>query len=391
MIDYSFIRLKPTLNEALNIGNSPLSQYIYYNQIHLLPCENYLQTTNVKDGIVFNGDYKAELIDCNENVLADITQNVGIYEFIDKNGINQISFELAKLNLDFGFKELLLKLTHTVSNDAFYSNQFVLTADCSYETSRFDYKSYGYVNGVSYDKVPYYQSIRLNFWFDNVENETEVSDYYQISNGNTISNRALYKQLEKYKAEYLTRFAYERANIMLISDVIYIDGVRITNKPQVKNGERLGYSNLFDGSFACYKDYNDTYTYGYQIASPLSLTNQSPLGIYTLATLPTEITGTFNRNIVLNTGTIEIRKTSDDSLIQYFIEDDIIVVGNTFTIDITGVITLNDSYYITISNNLFSSGCETFNGIDDNSSWIFQTSLGDFNNADFNNTDFFTN
>ena len=126
MIDYSFIRLMPTLNEALNAGNSPLSQYIYYNQIHLLPCENYLQTTNVKDGIAFNGDYKAELIDCNENVLADITQNVGIYEFIDKNGINQISFELAKLNLDFGFKELLLKLTHTVSNNDFYSNQFVL-------------------------------------------------------------------------------------------------------------------------------------------------------------------------------------------------------------------------------------------------------------------------
>tara|TARA_R100000541_G_scaffold45643_1_gene52618 strand:+ start:2194 stop:3369 length:1176 start_codon:yes stop_codon:yes gene_type:complete len=391
MIDYSFIRLKPTLNEALNTGNSPLSQYIYYNQIHLLPSENYLQTTNVKDGIVFNGDYRAELIDCEENILADITQNVGIYEFIDKNGINQISFELAKLNVDFGFKELILRLTHTVSNNAFYSNPFVLTAESSYETSRFDYKSYGYVNGVSYEIAPYYQSIRLNFWFDNVENETEVSDYYQISNGNTISNRALYKQLEKYKSEYLTRFAYERANIMLISDVIYVDGVRITNKPQVKNGDRLGFSNLFDGSFACYKDYNDTFIYGYQILEPLGLISQSPLGIYTLSSLPTEITGVFNRNITLNTGTIEIRKISDDSLVQYYIEDDINVIGNTFTIDITGVITLNDEYYITITSGLFTNGFETYEGIDDNISWTFKTSLGDFDNTDFNNIDFFTN
>ena len=70
MIDYSFIRLKPTLNEALDTGNSPLSQYIYYNQIHLLPCENYLQITNLDNGIAFDGDYKAELIDCNNIILA---------------------------------------------------------------------------------------------------------------------------------------------------------------------------------------------------------------------------------------------------------------------------------------------------------------------------------
>lgn len=391
MIDYSFIRLKPTLNDALNIGDSPLSQFIYYNQIHLLPSENYLQISNLDNGISFDGDYKAELVDCEDNLLADITSRFAIYEFIDKNGINQIAFEFAQVGLDFGFQAVLLKLTHTTGSDIYYSNPFILTDEFSYETTRFDYKSYGYLNGISYDKVPFYQSIRLNFWFDNVENQTEVSDYYQISNGNTISNRALYKQLEKYKSEYLNRFVYERANVLLINDVIYCTTTRITNKPQIKNSDRIGYSNLFESSFSCFKNYNDVFEWDYQIAQRLSLIDKSPFNLYTLSTLPTEINGTFNKNITKNIGTIELRDKDTDALLAYYTEDDIAIVDNLFTIDITGVIVSNGNYYIKISNDLFYSGLEIFNGIDNNNEWVFSVTNGDFNNADFNNTDFFTN
>jgi len=391
MIDYSFIRLKPTLNDALNIGDSPLSQFIYYNQIHLLPNENYLQISNLDSGISFDGDFKAELIDCEDNLLADITSNFGVYEFIDKNGVNQIAFEFAQVGLDFGFQAISLKLTHTTGNEVYYSNPFILTDEFSYETTRFDYKSYGYFNGISYDKVSFYQSIRLNFWFDNVENKTEVSDYYQISNGNTISNRALYKQSENYKSEYINRFSFERTNILLISDVVYAEGVRITNKPQASSNDRLGYSNLFESSFNCFKNYNDTFDWEYQIVEKLSLIDKVPLGIYTLASLPNSIIGTFNKNIVKNVGTIELLDKDTDSLLVYYTEDDFVIVDNVFTIDITGVITSNGNYYIKISNDLFYSGLEIFEGIDNNTEWSFRVADADFLGTDFNNDDFFTN
>jgi len=390
MIDYSFIRLKPTLNEALDIGDCPLSQFIYYNQIHLLPNENYLQITNIKNGIAFDNDYKAEIVDCSDNILADITQNVGIYEFIDKNGVNQISFELAKLGVDFGFQAVSLKLSHTTSDAVFYSNPFVITSEFEYETTRYDYKSYGYFNGISYDKVPFTQSIRLNFWFDNVESQTEVSDYYQITNGNTVSTRALYKQLEKFKSEYLNRFTYERANVLLIHDVIYSNSTRITNKPQIKNNDRLGYSNIFESSFSCFKDYNDEFDYGFQILDELSLNLRSPLGRYDLTSLPTLITGSFNRNVTLGSGFLEVRDSLTDNLLAYYTEDDITLVGNSFSIDNTGIITTNGTYYILVSSGLFYDIFNIYDGISNSTEWQFIVSDADFNGIDFNNTDFFT-
>lgn len=386
MIDYSFIRLKPTLNEALAIGNSPTAQEVYNYQIQLTPCESFLQISNLDSGIAFDGDYRAELIDCEENVFADITSNFTIYEFIDKNGVNQIAFEFAKINVDLGFKEVLLRLTHTTGIDVYYSNKFIITNESKHETTRFDYKSYSYFKGISYDVVDLYQSIRLNYWFDQVENETEVSDYYQISNGNTVSNRALYKQKENYKSEYTNRFVYERSNIMLISDVIYIDGIRVTNKPQVTAGERLNYSNIFEGSFSCYKNYDDTYTPTYQITDELGLISYSPNGSYTLVSLPNEINGSFNRNVTLGSGTIIIRKASDNSIIQTFTENDVDLVDNSFTVDISGLITENDIYTVTISKGLFLSGCESFDGIQ----WSFSTSLGSYNNTQYKSTQYFT-
>jgi hypothetical protein len=244
-MDYSFIRLSETLAEANLLKDSPLANIRYQEVIQLLPTEHYLQKTNTDNGISFDGDLQVLVVDCNDKTLADITDKVAVYEFVDRNGINQLDIEFYKLNVDFYKQPVHIKLVNTYSDAVWYSNSLYITEYESYKTSRFDYFNHNVVFGIPYDKTSNYQSIRLQLWFNNLEDKTEVSDYYQISNGNTISTRPLYKQVEIYACEMMSNFAFERINAMLLSDIIYIDGVRMTNKTTLKSGTRTQASNVF--------------------------------------------------------------------------------------------------------------------------------------------------
>lgn len=386
-MDYSFLRFEDSLEQAKKIKNSPLSSIaVSQNPIQLLPTEYYLQITNFASGIVFNGDYEAYLIDCNGTTKADITSKVAIYEFVDNEGINQIAIELYKLGLDFYKQSLYLKLVHTTSNDVYYSNSFYLTNYEANKTTRFDYRNGNEFFDIAYNKVDFYQSIRLITWFSDLVDETEVGNYYQISKGNTISNRPLYKQREKYKFDYLNNFVFERTNAMLLSDIVYIDCVRQTNKTTCKSGEFIGDSNYYKSEFEVYKDYNQTYLPYPFIYQPLNLIDKTPFGIYTLSSLPTEITLTFNRDITLLSGNVVI-KDSLGSIISTFNEVNINIVDNIATIDITGEITTNDTYTIEVDADLFTDSS------DNNAfySWTFEVVDGEFDNTEFDNTEFLVN
>lgn len=380
-MDYSFLRFEDTLIKAKQIKNSPLSSIaINQNPIQLLPNEYYLQITNFASGIVFNGDYEAFLVDCNDNVKSDITSRVAIYEFIDNDGINQIAIELYKLGFDFYKEPIYLKLVHTTSNSVYYSNSFYLTNYESHKTTRFDYRNGNAFFGIAYNKFDFYQSIRLITWFADLVDETEVGNYYQISKGNTISNRPLYKQKEKYKFDYLNNFVFERTNAMLLSDIIYIDGVRQTNKTTCKSGEVIGDTNYYKSEFEVYKDYNQTYLPYPFIYEPLNLIDKLPLGIYTLDSLTTEISLTFNRDVTLLNGNVAV-KNSSGVVVATFNETDITLVDNNATIDITGIITINDTYTIEVDANLFTDGS------DNNAffSWTFDVVSGEYDNTEYSN------
>ena len=380
-MDYSFLRFEDSLEQAKKIKNSPLSSIaINQNPIQLLPNEYYLQISNFASGIVFNGDYEAYLVDCNDNIKADITTKVAIYEFIDNDGINQIAIELYKLGFDFYKQSLHLKLVHTTSNSVYYSNSFYLTDYESNKTTRFDYRNGNTFFGIAYNKVDFYQSIRLITWFADLIDETEVGNYYQISKGNTISNRPLYKQKEKYKFDYLNNFVFERTNAMLLSDIIYIDGVRQTNKTTCKSGEFIGDTNYYKSEFEVYKDYNQSYVAYPFIYEPLKLIDKTPFGFYTLISLNPIIKITFNRIITLLTGNVTI-KDSLGVVIATFNESEIVIDDNVARIDITGIITTNGTYTIEVDADLFTDGS------DNNAfySWTFEVVSGEYENTEYSN------
>jgi len=351
--------------------------------IQLLPSEHYLQITNLDNGIDFDGDYTALLVDSNDNLKADITSNTAIFEFVDNNGINQVAIELYKLGFDFYKQPLFLKLVHTTSSDVYYSNSFYLTNYEANKTTRYDYRNNTAFFGTAYNKLNFYQSIRLQTWFSSLKNETEIGNYYQISTGNTISNRPLYKQKEVYKSDYMNNFCFERLNILLITDIVYIDGVRMTNKTTVKDGEFIGDTNYYKTEFEVFKDYNQNYIAYPFIYEPFAVIQGQPNSIYTLDSLPNEIILTLNRNCSLGSANIII-KNSSDVTIASFNNLDISLIDNVATIDITGIITTNDTYSVIVAESSF------INGLNFNANFIFnfEVSDGDYLNADYSITDY---
>jgi hypothetical protein len=379
-MDYSFLRFEDTLIKAKQIKNSPLSSLELNEVIQLLPTEHYLQITNFANGIDFDGDYTALLVDSNDNTKADITENVAIFEFIDNDGTNQIAIELYKLGLDFYKQPLFLKLVHTTSNDVYYSNSFYLTNYEAHKTTRFDYRNNSPFFGIAYNKVDFYQSIRLQTWFAALKNETEIGNYYQISTGNTVSNRPLYKQKELYKSDFMNNFCFERLNSLLLSDIIYMDGVRVTNKTTIKDGEFIGDTNYYKTEFEVFKDYNQNYLPFPFIYEPLAIVNGEPNDIYTLSTLPNVITITLNKSANLSDAFVNLRNQSNTLNIN-FTNDDITLIGNVATIDISGLISEDGIYFVEIAENSFVKNTETTSFYN----FQFEVREGEYEPTEYNN------
>ena len=133
-MDNSFIRLKPSFNQAKQMFDSKVANKRYYDCISLHPNETYLQITNSDTDIVFGNSYKASIIDCNEKELKDITDNVSIYEGTDSNGIRQIAFEIVNIGKSWYGNPVFLKLESTIGSDVFYSNAFTVSDENTKET-----------------------------------------------------------------------------------------------------------------------------------------------------------------------------------------------------------------------------------------------------------------
>ena len=391
MYDVSFIRFKDNLTEALNVGNSPISSVIYYDTIQLLPNESYLQITNVEGGISLQSIFTAEIVNYKGEKLKDVSNNIFTEEFLDEDGNTQIAFEIVNIGTDYYNEPVLLKFYDDYVS--YWSNPFTVTNEFKELTTFFEYKNYSDFHGISYTNSQKYQAIRLKCYFTNTLNESEIEDYYQISRGATISARVLYKSAESYVFDYLDRFVYDRVNVLLQHEIIYVDGVKLTNKTSFESTDLIDKTNLFEANFSVYKNYKDKKSYEYQVFEGFNTTYLYPFGLYTLPNLGEEIIFQFNTDIQINTGSLSIYTSAND-LIVSFDESDMSVYGSNGVIieNLLTYITVNDDYYIVFDAGLISSVNldVDYNGISDNTTWTFSIVDADFLGTDFNNEDFFT-
>ena len=119
MVDYSFLRLKTSLNEALNVGNPNITDdsFNYYESIHLIPNEMYCQVTNCDSGITFAGDYSAKVLTMCGNEVEEITNQVAIYELNDIRGLNQIAFVAISFGFNFQIRPVCFSSSFIASGD----------------------------------------------------------------------------------------------------------------------------------------------------------------------------------------------------------------------------------------------------------------------------------
>lgn len=100
--------------------------------------------------------------------------------------------------------------------------------------------------------------------------------------------------------------------------------------------------------------------------------------------LPNEISGTFNRNITLGSGTLRVYK--DGFLFLTFTTDDISVIDNKFTIDTTNFIPDLGIYSIRIDSGLFISDIgEVYGGIDNDTEWAFEVTEAAYESSSYSN------
>jgi len=389
-MDYSFLRLLPTFTEAKQMMLDPKqSTHRYYDCIALHPNETYLQITASKTDIVFNGSYKVSIIDGCENELKDISETVTIFEFFDRFGVAQITFEIAGIGQSWYGMPVYLKFENTVGIERFYSNAFVVTDEDTNETVRLNYKSYGFFQGTDYTNSPYLQSIRIKAEFQNTDDATENSTYTQTS-GNVLSLNPTIVFPEKFLTDYINNFTFKALAVALKSDVCYLDLYRVTDRPQLKNGEPIGNSNMTSCEFTAHRNFDDKIDDVNQLTPAFSIVYKYPTGtINTSLTETNKISVTFNKSIVLGIGQLKIFGVGG-FLIATLTQSDFTVVGNGIVSDgfISDYIPDFGDYYITFTEGLVTSISNENISITNNSEWTFKFSAGDWLADDFDSDDF---
>jgi len=393
-MDYSFLKLYDSMSGSLNDNKFKDANLLYQTSIQLFPDEAYLQITNYDGGISLGFDCDVFVVDCFDNVLADITNNVFIDQFIDVNGFTQCKIEFVNLNVDFHGRKVMIKFKINSSDAVYYTKPIKISHKESVRTYRFDYTSNRNMEGISYVNAVAYQSIRLALKFTGYSNNSEVGEYYQISTGNNISTRFLRKMGENFIAQNIDIFTFERLQEVFMHDIIYIDGKRLTNKPILEPQEQIGNTDLIKANFTAYLNESDTYEYEYQVFDGLVLSNYNPFGLYITGYQIEALSVDANINIELLTGSLRVYDSSD-TLIYDFNESDMVINGNNqLKIISTGTpveFLPNGTYYVNLDAGLVTGLGVLNEAITDSTTWTFTIADGQFNRLQFNNSQFLTN
>lgn len=390
-MDYSFIRFKPTFNQAKQMLDPKQSQFRYYDCVALHPLETYLQITGSEVDIVFNNSYKASIIDCGENELKDITDNVSIYEGLDFKGVRQIAFEIVNIGQSWYGTPVFLKLESTINTEIkFYSNAFAVTDLNTEDTFRLNYKSYGFYQGTDYKNFNYFQSIRLKGNFTITSDETENSMYIQ-TDGRVLSQNPTIIFSENWIFPDINNFAFRSLSIALKSDLVYLDLNRVTDKPQLKNSVIDGRSNLSIAETTLHRDLDTYFSDVNQITITFAINYKYPSSYITLVmSSANTITAIFNKSIVLGTSGIMRIYQVGGFLKATLFPSDFNVVDNSIqsVLPISDYISEYGDFYITFTTDFVKSTINEDISILNNEDWTFKIGRGDFKNSDFKNTDF---
>ena len=343
-------------NKALDLNAN--AEIGYLNQIILRPNVFYCQ----KLPFLTDDEYSVFVADLCGNNLQEITEHCYFsFDYI----------EFASV-YDFEADAVIIKIVNNINpNDIWYSNPLLITAN--FLTTEIDYKDIS---------DSYMQSAGIKAYFTRAVQESEVKTYVQES-GTKVSGKATFTEMRKYIFEKLDNFVYRRLNLALARSIVYLDSLRITDKPLMKDGDIEGSQNTFQSELTASVNYSDTYTRAFQIAEPLELVSYYPSTIYTLDSVENRITLIFNHSVdSISSSAVKLYK--DD---VFYINLDLIQINST-TFEQVYNFTENGNYSIEIESGKFIN---TLYGQTDQMSLEFFIFDGEFERTEFDNTEFLVN
>lgn len=337
------------MNGNANIG--------YFSQIVLRPNTFYCQ----KLPFLTDNEYSVFVADLCGNNLQEITEHCYF-------SLNYIEFTSV---FDFYGQYVCLKIVNNINPiDIWFSNPVFITdefysVDLIYKNISENYK----------------QRSGLNCYFTRAVQESEVKTYVQES-GTKVSGKATFTEMKKYVFEQLDNFNYRNINTALANTIVYLDSLRITDKPLLKDADIEGSQNTFQSELTASVNYNDSFDYQLQIAEPLELVSYYPSTIYTLDSVENRITLTFNHSVDSVSSSI-IKLYKDD---VFYINLDLIQIdSNTF--EQVYNFTENGNYSIEIESGKFIN---TLYGQTEQMSLNFRIKNGDYSSLHYS-TDYLTN
>ena len=344
-------------NKALDLNQDATIGYL--NQIILRPFTFYCQ----KLPFLTDDEYSVFVADLCGNNLQEITEHCYFsFDFI----------EFASV-YDFEADAVIIKIVNNINpNNIWFSNPLLITAN--FLTTEIDYKDIS---------DSYMQSAGIKAYFTRALQESEVKTYVQES-GTKVSGKATFTEMRKYIFEKLDNFVYRHLNLALARSIVYLDSLRITDKPLMKDGDISGSQNTFSSEFVGAVNYNDTYTRTLQIAQPLQLVSNYPNSTYTLNTINDLIQLVFNRDIDTDNEDLKISLYKDDVFISYL---DLIQINFTTFEQVYNFVS-NGSYKIIIPANKYS---KNLYGSLPYTELPFTILDGEYDNTEYDNTEYLTN
>lgn len=261
MTDYSFIRFKQSLSEAIDLGESTEVTHNYLGQIQLLVQDKqpYWQATNTD--FDFNlGTYTVVLIDnCgNEET---VTDNVLLSQFTDDNGVAQATVRISDLQTDYGNKLVYLKITHNSAIPSFsghyYSNLFLVTNNNQEQTTRVDYIDNTRADIPIISDEPFLHSIRLAFYYHNHVSNTELDAYYQITTEQNINSRILENSLKEWYMHPFNAWTFKRLEKAFYNGGFYLNQYRNYVTSPIEYNPREELSNISENTFVTDENENE--------------------------------------------------------------------------------------------------------------------------------------
>lgn len=244
--------------EAFYFKNSQQNRFYCFTGVQLLPNNPfpYTQITNTPDGINLE-DWTVNAVNLCTLEETDITD----YFLVDsltnsQNGNPQLYWSLTNVPIDFGYQLIYLEITQTLG-ETFYSNPFLLTEIDSEKTSQFHYRT---------KKSEPYQSIGLQTWFRNITRNEELTQYYEASTRNTVTQAVKVNKLEKHFTELMSLDILNHISDILICPYLYLNQTRISLFEAPKFPEVTSQENFGKMEFIVSPNKNDNYSKTEQIS-----------------------------------------------------------------------------------------------------------------------------